>query len=575
MGMQINTNAMSLFANRQLAGSEHALSRSLQRLSSGMRINSAKDDAAGLAIAERMSGQIRGGNQAVRNANDGISMLQTAEGAMSTVADALQRVRELAVQAANGTNSESDRRALQVEAAQLLVEVDRIGRETEFNGQKLFDQMGNSSVDLNKKAVLDGLKVGWLSTAETMIAEQYGLKGKGDKMFVGFSLDPGVAPSAPGGVAAYVKRPPDQPGGYDQEMRLDMADFTPPNMPNGGTAPFYNDRIIVHEMVHAVMNSAFGNRTNTMPVWFLEGSAELIHGADDRVTLDLAAAGGNVNTVVNAIGGGWASDSLHYSSAYVAARYLHQELKAYTSDGIKGLMTYMAQNPSATLDSALNTISGGQIASAAAFVTQFTGGAGASFFNAEIDLTNDDTGAIGMLDADNGDTRTAKTNVPFGGGGRGYSAEKLLEGFEVTIEEIGLGNGGLRTLNFQVGANANQTMQVGIGAVNASALNVDDVDIGTDWGAAIAMVRVDEALNSLNTQRARLGAQLSRFDFAITNLQAGVESQSTSRSRIQDADFAAETAQLTRNQILQQAGIAMLSSANAQPQLALGLLRAF
>ena len=139
MASTINTNVASLTAQRNLSGSQSALNTSIARLSSGLRINSAKDDAAGLAISERFTGQIRGLNQATRNAGDGISLAQTAEGALKASGDILQRVRELAVQSANATNSATDRKALQDEVGQLVAELDRISQTTEFNGKKLLD----------------------------------------------------------------------------------------------------------------------------------------------------------------------------------------------------------------------------------------------------------------------------------------------------------------------------------------------------------------------------------------------------------------------------------------------------
>src|SRR3954447_8373196 len=139
MPQVINTNIASLNAQRNLNSSQGALGTSLQRLSSGLRINSAKDDAAGLAISEHFTAQIRGLNQAVRNANDGISLAQTAEGGLSTLGDLLQRMRELAVQAANGTNSASDRTSLQAEVSQIQQEINRVASTTQFNGQNILD----------------------------------------------------------------------------------------------------------------------------------------------------------------------------------------------------------------------------------------------------------------------------------------------------------------------------------------------------------------------------------------------------------------------------------------------------
>jgi flagellin len=180
MGLGINTNVPSLNAQRNLNASQSTLGKALQRLSSGLRINSAADDAAGLAISERFTTQIRGLNQAVRNANDGISMLQTTDAALGSVTQNLQRIRELAVQAANPTNSTSDRAAIQQEVQQLTAEVDRIGRTTSFNGRSLFGEADTSVVgDPDELAVMDAMQSGWLSEAEKLIKEHYGIEAKG------------------------------------------------------------------------------------------------------------------------------------------------------------------------------------------------------------------------------------------------------------------------------------------------------------------------------------------------------------------------------------------------------------
>jgi flagellin len=561
--MQINTNVSSLFASRQLGRSEASLALSLQRLSSGLRINSAKDDAAGLAISERMTTQVRGGNQAIRNANDGVSMLQTADGAMSTLAESIQRVRELAVQSANATNSPSDRRALQAEAAQLVAEITRIGQETQFNGEKLFDQSKASlGGDANKRAVIDGMKLGWLSSSESIVSEFYGIQGGGEKMYVGLSTFTDGA----GQVAAFVG-PPSLPG-YFQEMQVDMADFTPPNLPDGGTKPLYNDRIILHEVVHAVMNSAFGAaRMNALPKWFKEGSAEFIHGADERVFAD-TSGGTNVAAALAAFNADSVATSAGYSGGYLALRYMHQAIKGSGGSGVEDVMAYMRDNGSATLSQALTNASHGAFADLTDFNTKFN--ANAASVLASMNFTNTDTGAIGGFDVDSGDVKTAQSVIEWGG--RGYDPNKAMDHFDVTFEDIG-GAAGQRFANFHIGPNANQTLQVGIGAANAFALGIDDVDISTAAGSQVAIVHLDEALDYLNLQRANIGAQLSRFEFAIGNLATSVESVSASRSRIRDADYAAETAGLARNQILQQAGVSVLANANANPSQALALLR--
>lgn len=172
MALTINTNVMSLNAQRRLGGAQSDMGTTVRRLSSGLRINSAKDDAAGLAISERFTSQIRGLNQAVRNANDGVSLMQTAEGALQSVTASLQRIRELAVQAANDTNSASDRQAIQAEVTRLAQEIDRTGRTTQFNGMDVFDRSDASVVgDENLLSVFDGLTSAgsWLESSENLI----------------------------------------------------------------------------------------------------------------------------------------------------------------------------------------------------------------------------------------------------------------------------------------------------------------------------------------------------------------------------------------------------------------------
>ena len=192
MALTINTNMMSLNAQRRLGGAQSDMATTVQRLSSGLRINSAKDDAAGLAISERFTSQIRGLNQAVRNANDGVSLMQTAEGALQSVTASLQRIRELAVQAANDTNSASDRQAIQAEVTRLAQEIDRTGRTTQFNGMDVFDRSDASVVgDENLLSVFDGLTSAgsWLESSENLIRSYFGLQGDGaaiDIRYTGF-----------------------------------------------------------------------------------------------------------------------------------------------------------------------------------------------------------------------------------------------------------------------------------------------------------------------------------------------------------------------------------------------------
>jgi flagellin len=583
--MKINTNPYALNTMRRMTANTGALQQSLQRLSSGLRINGAKDDSAGLAIADRMTTQLRGNSQAMRNIQDGTSLLQTAEGAMSTVNDSLQRVRELAIQAANATNSSSDRRALQAEVDQLLSEVDRIGTTTAFNGRQIFSQVEASiSGDANQRAVMDGLMLGWLENSETRIREFYGISGDGANIDIQVREFTdgagGTAAQVVGSFAGYTGK------GSNLKLQVDMADFTPPNLPNGGTAPQYNDRVILHEMVHAVMyrsmnmGSLFNANDALSSRWFAEGMSEFIHGADERLAGDIANAGGGdagITAVVQNIADGsgtktWSLDSAHYSSGYAAVRYLHEKLKDTGAEGIKDFMVHLNENQDqAGLDSAFDhffgTGTGNAAYDEADFLVEFRT-EGLDFIKNQINLTNTDTGAVGGLDADGGISYSAESIITMNGTRVGDDA---LTGFKANFEKIGLGVSGYNNLEFQVGYQAYQTINTQVGAMNTTALGLGNIDIANAPSAAL--LRVDDALTYVRSMRGEIGAQLSRFDAANRSLQATNVDISAARSRTMDADYAQETAGLVRNQILQQSATAMLVQAKAVPQIALQLLR--
>ena len=559
MAMQIQTNIAALFAQRGLGQIANDTQRVIQRLGSGLRINGARDDAAGLAISERMTAQIRGNSQAVRNVNDGISMLQVADGAMGSLNGMIQRMRELAVQANNSTLSLSDKQALQGEVNQLLQGIDDIAAQTQFNGDKVFSQSISSlGGPANERAVMDGLKLGWLEESEKRIKQFYGIKGDGATLTVDLTFTDGA-----GNVAASVSGTGGAGGKvYNQKLNIDMADFTPPNLPDGGSAPFYNDRIIAHEMVHAVMGRTV-NMTS-MPTWFLEGSAELIHGADERLKTDIAING--QAAVVNQIGGAWGSASIDYSSAYAATRYLHDKLKGLgVSGGLKGLMQNLASTGS-NLDVALNAVTNGVYASAAAFVTDWQDN-GSNYITNQMNLNNADTGAIGGLDADMGPEYTAKNIMTDRGSVYG---DQVLEGFNLVFPTIATGTD-QKQVELHIGASATDKVLTSFAAVNSSALGIKDLDLINL--PSFAIVHLDQALDYVNRRRADAGASLARLEFTANQLTTSVENSSASRSRIRDADYAQETAALSRQQILQQSATAMLAQASQLPQLALQLLR--
>lgn len=573
MSLSINTNLGALNTSRHLSAATNDLNRSLERLSSGIRINSAKDDAAGLAISGRMTSQIRGLNQATRNASDGISMLQTADGALNSMTTAIQRVRELSIQAANSTNSLSDKKALQEEANQLIQEIEKISTTTTFNGEKIFDfsssgVLGNS----DQLAVMYGLQNGWLEDAENKIQQYFGISADGADM----NIELTTFTDGAGGTAARVVG--SVPGSYsgkatDVKLQIDMSDFTPPNLPNGGNAPFYNDRIIAHEMVHAVMYRSMNIGSMFNPAadqkWFMEGAAEFIHGADERLQSSISSVGiGGVMAraaTFGSAGAAWGGTSDDYSAAYAAVRYLHQVIKDNGGSGIKDVMVYLNQHQTATLSDAINAATGGLYANADAFNADFV--AHGAAFIAGMNLTDTDTGAIGGADADGGSIQTATSVISDSGSRNGTNP---LNGFNEIWENISTAAAG-NDKQFQVGANKGDTLDVTFGAMNTAAMSIQNLDLINNAGYATYMM--DLALNHINEERSKIGAQLNRLESVIANNNISVESTVASRSRIQDTDYAQETTSLTKAQILQQAATAVLAQANSSPQMLMALLK--
>ncbi|ARN72759.1 flagellinolysin [Oceanicoccus sagamiensis] len=567
MALVINTNLSSINAQRQLNGNSSALSTSLERLSSGLRINSAKDDAAGLAIANRFTSQIRGLDQASRNANDAISFLQVAEGAFGEVTNNLQRMRELSIQAANdGALSDQDKQNIQKEVTQLIQEIDRIADTTSFGQQKLFSGVTGNIVDADQQDIVTGLKNYWLGEAQDRISTYYGLDvaAGGPDLTVEFtSGDASVA---------YVQSAVTVPAGelVEQSLVIDVDDFAPVELPNGKDAFLnnYSDRVIAHEMVHAIMYrtmDASQIRTDTIVgsgdvgSWFLEGAAEFIHGADERLSAAITAEGGVANLVDQL-----ASDSINgvYAAGYAAVAFMHDEVKTQGGNGLADIMAALVAGDS--LDTAINNNT--SYTGLADFETNFMGTDGENFV-AAMDLLNDDTGAIGGLDAD------------FDIGGSELTAESVLPNV-LAYEEQPLDNINVifntestlaaTSVEYQVGAQANETITASVGGASAETLGVADIDVSVDPNSALSII--DDALSYISSTRADLGAVQNRLQSTIANLKGTSENVSASRSRVLDADYARETGVLVRSQIIQQAAFSVLSQANSQPQAVLELL---
>jgi flagellin len=557
MTLSINNNSLSMRVQQQLSAHNDETAKLLGRLTSGLRIGGAADDPAGQAVTARMSSNLQGMSQAMRNINDATSLLQVADDAMANVGDNLQRLRELAVQSNDGALSDDDRGALQQEANQLLSQITQVGAGTSFNGQAVFAQDDTSiGGDEKKRSVIDGLKTGWLSAAEDMVKKYYGLSADGADIKVNLDTTDGqwnVLASVSGTFQSDGKV-------TGLNLNLDMADFGGGTTADGGSAFLYNDRVVAHEMVHAIMDRS----TNMagLPTWFKEGTAELIQGSDER--LANAVAGSGAAAVVSGV----TSSSYTYEGAYAASRYMHEKLKELgVAGGMKGLMSYLNQNASATLDTALSAVTNNQIADSNAFLSDFHAN-GAAYIGTQMNLTNADTGAIGGLDADGGPARSARDvvlDLPT------EPADKPMQNMNVVFPDIG-GATGVKRVQVQAGpgTSPNDLIDLQFSAMNARALGLAGLDLHR---GAVALLHIDQAIDFVDKQRVANGASSNRMDVAASNLQTSSANLQASQGRIQDTDYAATTAKLTRSQILQQAASAIMVQANGEARNVLALLR--
>lgn len=471
MALVINSNIASLNSQRNLTGSQGSLETSLQRLSSGLRINSAKDDAAGLAISERFTTQIRGLNQAARNANDGISLAQTAEGALGGVTTLLQRVRELAVQSANATNSASDRAALQGEVEQLVEEINRVAQTTSFNNVKLLDGSFTS------QSFQVGANAGQTITIDSIASARASSLGQ----FNGFQLT----------------------------------------------------------------NQSIGTASDTA------GAKSITVGGS---TYDLGVIANDAKVLANAMNAAGISG--------LTASANETTVAAGTSAGAPSA----AGNSTVQINGLTITIAG------------------------TTNLATNRTNAVEAINAQSATTGVVATDTGTGvsltaADGRNITVANFAVGGATgaTIASYGLAaeatTGATIDLTYKAPDDVTGVMEFtgafdpGDQSITATGTAISAIDISTAGGAETAMNAVDAALDRINSSRADLGALQNRFEAVVSNIGITAENLTAARSRIMDADFAAETAEMTRAQILQQAGTAILAQANAVPQNVLSLLR--
>jgi flagellin len=474
MGLIINTNIASLNAQRNLTFSTGRLNKSFERLASGKRINTAGDDAAGLAISERFTSQIRGLGQAVRNANDAVSLVQVTEGALQESTSILQRIRELAVQAASDVNTEADRESLQAEVDQMKDELKRIGDTTTFNGQKL----------------LDGTFT--------------------DKFFhVGMN--------------------------FRETVRVRVRDARSEIL--GRWAVFTGTPVTTNALA---AGSVFLNNV----------TVRATRPEDDTVSTSFAT--GSAIAKATAI-----NDSTSFTGV---SAYANPAVRL----GVGGVV-------GGTLDQGDNVIINGRTITGLLVAADDANDSLIRAINSEFDFTGviatrDASGRI-QLEASDG----RNIELEFTGNGGVISGLSPTNASGITTGTVTLNSENQYTLT---GANEGFVGFVNnqlIGVNNAQAVN--SVDITARDGANLALLIIDRAIGQVSADRAQLGAIQNRLDSTISNLSTTIENGSAARSRILDADFAVETANLSRNQVLQQAGTSILAQANQQPQQVLSLLQ--
>ncbi|WP_298188031.1 flagellin [uncultured Pseudomonas sp.] len=624
MALTVNTNIASLNTQRNLTSSSNALNTSLERLSTGSRINSAKDDAAGLQISNRLTSQISGLNVAVRNANDGISLSQTAEGALQQSTNLLQRMRDLSIQSANGSNSDSDRASLQKEVSALQSELTRIADTTTFGGRKLLDgSFGTSSFQVGSNAfetidvtlkngsasavgsfqtnsatgttntakVVDNLGIpGAFGTATTpaslFAAGTLSVVGGGQTADISVGSTesakslaakfdgaiPGLSATARTVFTADVAvSSADQNLNFtvtvgSQNVQLigvtstqDLADQLNSNAAKLGIKANVDDKGALTIESGSGENVTFGAITNQAGAAAATGSIKVnvqdSTGAFATSASNLSSGGG---TVVGAL-------QLNSPTAFAVA---NKADTVATTSTILNFASALATDTTFSITDGTSTatfnvgdfVDGNTAANETANAkTVFDGLVSAGFKN--VSLIKDPAGDSVRIDSTSG--------LTFSGVAGGAPQQSVLNagqtayGTEANIAD------GVVTASTATTANANQLF----GSAKATLAAVDKVDISSADGAQRALAVIDNALASIDSQRADLGAVQNRFDNTINNLQNISENASAARSRIKDTDYAAETANLSKNQVLQQAGTAILAQAKQLPQAVLSLLQ--
>ena len=551
--MIINHNIAALNTHRQLSTASSAQSKSMEKLASGLRINKAGDDAAGLAISEKMRGQIRGLDQASKNAQDGISMIQTAEGALNETHDILQRMRELSVQSSNDTNTDADRESIQTEIGQLKEEIDRIGNTTEFNTKKLID----GSVGEKKLAGADNAAV---------ISNTLG-KETAAKVTGGTYTE--AAASLTTLAAGTEKLSVD---GAKIEFTLDATRVT--EYKAAATSGTDVAKLMEEDINKAITAYNKSNETSVsdVTVKFTGGKYEIQSGSTGNtstITVDKPGATNlmNLTQVSPTAGSGvtaTGSEGVFSAAGAASVNAINATDKInLTVDGTEIEVVLTTVGTKTDYDATTANKGMDQLATDLAKdindkITAYNGTVSSDKAIDKVTVSVKD----GALVVESGSDK-ATSSVKFDNS----EASQLIG---LAKQSSATQGGGL---DFQIGANQTQTMKVTIEDMRTDALGVKGIDVSTKEGAQEATTLINSAIEKVSAQRSNLGAFQNRLEHTINNLNTSSENLTAAESRIRDVDMAKEMMNQTKNSILSQAAQAMLAQANQQPQGVLQLLR--
>lgn len=624
--MRINHNMSAIIANNRLLRNENSLSEAVERLSSGLKINHASDDAAGMAIASKMRAQIKGLDQASQNSSDGISVLETADGAMNEVTNMLQRMRELSVQAANGIYVQEDLEAIQAEISSLTAEIDRVSSDTEFNTKKLLDG------SLDRRVYLNSRDIERVEISDTVTPQDYKVtldKDATHAVIVGAAtVGTGVAGGIPEGEISINGSKVKITQGQDlQEVYENLRnaaeigevnliatnDTTPhPDAANNKEASAYYNEVEFAVGTHLVfVSDRYGtnaeikvNCDNPYLATYLGLATDVLTAKDTKAMPgnDQFGAKGASADGKNPVGKVTINGTEVDVTEGLSLSEIYDKLNAATTGDAKLIVTESLttdpKDPAKEADAGYTVTTESPI--------DFDKGKYLVFIptnGAELSISCDNPqladylGLVITYDSENNALKEsgedAKITLQKGADDSGFTTQATYtsDGRDVTItdrngfkmsfranpnakpRDINFEVTDIGTMTLQIGANENQTMEVRIPSISTTALGIDDVDVCTVYGADRAINRYDKAIAKVSESRSRIGAYQNRLEYAVNSLDATEENMTSALSRIEDADMAQEMTAYTQYNVLTQAATSVLAQANDIPQQALQLLQ--